>query len=69
MSLTARKEYELKQKAKQTLKTSEDPIEILRAKCLARGADGIRGLARFLIIIKSSKNKHESNSIINSGYI
>jgi hypothetical protein len=46
MAATARKEQELKQKALKTIQTSGDPIEILRAKCLARGANGIRGLAR-----------------------
>ena len=36
----------MKQKAMKTLQTATDPVEILRAKCLARGANGIRGLAR-----------------------
>ena len=46
MAATARHQAELKKKAQQAIKTSDDPIEILRAKCLARGANGIRGLSR-----------------------
>jgi hypothetical protein len=51
MAATARHQEELKRKALETIKTAEDPIEILRAKCLARGANGIRGLARYSCII------------------
>jgi hypothetical protein len=46
MAATARQEEELKKKALKTLQVSTDPIEILRARCLARGANGIRGLSR-----------------------
>lgn len=45
MAATARQEEELKKRAMKAIQTSTDPIEILRAKCLARGANGIRGLA------------------------
>ena len=56
MATTVR-ERELKEKAAKVLKTSEDPIEILRAKCLARGANGIRGLSRFVVNNSSFKLK------------
>lgn len=46
MAATARHQQELKQKAMKVIQTSDDPIEILRAKCLARGANGIKGLSR-----------------------
>lgn len=46
MAATARHQEELKQKAMKAIKTSADPIEILRAKCMARGANGIKGLSR-----------------------
>lgn len=48
MAATARHEEELKRKALKAIQTSQDPIEVLRAKCLARGANGIRGLSRFI---------------------
>ena len=34
-----------------------DPIEILRAKCLARGANGIHGLSRLFKIMDDNKNR------------
>jgi calcyphosin len=43
---TARHEQELKDKANRAQFTATDPIERLRAKCLSRGATGIRGLSR-----------------------
>ncbi len=45
MAATARHQEELKRKANLAVKTATDPVEQLRAKCLARGANGIRGLA------------------------
>ena len=45
MPATARQEQELIQKAQKTIQTATDPIELLRAKCLARGTHGIRGLS------------------------
>jgi len=53
---TARSQEELKRKANLAMQTSKDPIEILRAKCLARGADGIRGLGRLFKIMDDSKD-------------
>jgi hypothetical protein len=48
MAATSRQENDLKRKAQQALLTTKDPIEKLRAACLARGAEGIRGLSRYL---------------------
>ena len=45
MPATARQEEELKQKAQKAISTTTDPIELLRARCLARGTHGIRGLS------------------------
>lgn len=46
MAATTRHQEEMKRKAMKVIQTSEDPIEVLRAKCLARGASGIKGLSR-----------------------
>ena len=46
MADTARLEEELKEKSAKAAKTANDPIEKLRAQCLARGASGIKGLGR-----------------------
>ena len=48
MSTSARHDKELQIKAAKALKVSTDPIEILRARCLQRGATGIKGLARYV---------------------
>lgn len=53
---TARSQEELKRKAEKSIATSKDPIEILRAKCLARGANGIKGLSRLFKIMDDSKD-------------
>ena len=45
MAATARLQKELEIKAKQALATATDPLERLRAACLARGAQGIKGLS------------------------
>ena len=45
MAATARLQKELEIKAKQALATTTDPLERLRAACLARGAQGIKGLS------------------------
>lgn len=39
-------ETELKRTAAEKLAKTNDPVEMLRMKCLARGIDGIRGLGR-----------------------
>ena len=48
MADTARHEEELKNKCARELQgdTVKDPIEKLRLKCLARGANGIKGISR-----------------------
>ncbi len=46
MAATSRHQEELKRKAAIALNTTTDPIERLRAACLMRGANGIRGLSR-----------------------
>jgi hypothetical protein len=45
MPATARQEEDLKRKSQLAIGTTKDPIELLRAKCLARGTHGIRGLS------------------------
>lgn len=57
MAATARHQEELKRKAMKAMQTSQDPIEVLRAKCLARGANGISGLSRLFKIMDDNKNK------------
>lgn len=46
MACTQRGNNELKMKAKKMMKDAKDPIEKLRYACLARGANGIKGLGR-----------------------
>ena len=53
---TARTQEEMKRNAEKAIATSKDPIEILRARCLARGANGIRGLSRLFKIMDDSKD-------------
>ena len=48
MSSTTRHQKELEQKAKLALATTTDPLERLRAACLARGAQGIKGLSTYV---------------------
>jgi hypothetical protein len=45
MAATARQEQELKQNSLNTIKTSTDAIELLRARCFARGTNCIREFA------------------------
>lgn len=45
MAATARLQKELEIKANYALATSTDPLERLRAACLKRGAQGIKGLS------------------------
>jgi len=46
MAATGRKNQELMSKSREKLKTCKDPLEMLRLKCLERGASGIKGLGR-----------------------
>lgn len=46
MAATARQERELKEKSEKALQTATDPVEKLRLQCLARGANGIKGIGR-----------------------
>ena len=57
MAATARHQAELKKKAELAIKTTTDPIELLRAKCLARGANGIRGLSRMFQIFDDNRDR------------
>jgi len=47
MAATARLNRELKAKMAKARKTTTDPVEMLRACCLERGASGIKGLGRY----------------------
>jgi len=51
MAASARQQKELQIKARQALATTTDPIERLRAACLARGAQGIKGLSMYVLFI------------------
>lgn len=57
MAASARLQKELEIKAKQALATTKDPLERLRAACLARGAQGIKGLSILFNIMDDNKNK------------
>lgn len=46
MACTQRGNRELKKKAEAQLQSAKDPLERLRLQCLARGANGIKGLGR-----------------------
>jgi len=50
MSNTVRHQKELQNKSKM-LATSTDPLDRLRAACLARGAQGIKGLSTYVLCI------------------
>ena len=51
MAASARLQKELQLKANQVLATTKDPLERLRAACLARGAQGIKGLSMYVFFI------------------
>ncbi|PAA76089.1 hypothetical protein BOX15_Mlig007177g2 [Macrostomum lignano] len=57
MSATQRLNEELVRKARNQMRTATDPLERLRLTCLARGASGIKGLARQFRIIDDDGNK------------
>ena len=46
MAATHRHERELKMKCQKAARENTDPLELLRLKCLARGASGIKGIGR-----------------------
>lgn len=46
MASTHRHEKELRTKCLKAAQTTTDPLELLRLKCLARGACGIKGIGR-----------------------
>jgi len=50
MAASARLQKELKVKSQQALATATDPLERLRAACLARGAQGIKGLSMYVFL-------------------
>lgn len=50
MAATGRKNQELIAKSKEQLKSCKDPLEMLRLKCLERGANGIKGLGRYVTV-------------------
>ena len=51
MAASARLQKELATKSRQALATATDPMERLRAACLARGAQGIKGLSMYVLSI------------------
>ncbi|CAF3046054.1 unnamed protein product [Rotaria sp. Silwood2] len=57
MSATRRLQKELEIQSKHTLATTKDPLERLRAACLARGAQGIKGLSILFRIMDDDKSK------------
>ncbi|OAF70359.1 Calcyphosin [Intoshia linei] len=57
MAATARLNQELKEKYTKISETSKDPIELLRAQCLCRGASGIKGLGRVFKIMDDDGNR------------
>ncbi|CAF0795601.1 unnamed protein product [Rotaria sordida] len=56
MAATTRLQKELEIKSKQALATTTDPLERLRAACLARGAQGIKGLSILFRIMDDDKS-------------
>ena len=50
MACTARLNKELKEKYEKAKKTAKTPIEYLRCQCLSRGAAGIKGLGRWVVM-------------------
>merc|ERR1712178_604293 len=57
MAATARMSRGMREKAEKNLETCTDPIEKLRNQCLARGASGIKGLARTFNIMDDDGNR------------
>ncbi|KAK3730694.1 hypothetical protein RRG08_041474 [Elysia crispata] len=57
MAATGRATRELQMKSQKALQTATDPVERLRLACLARGANGIKGLARTFKIMDDDENR------------
>ncbi|KAL5021444.1 hypothetical protein ScPMuIL_000599 [Solemya velum] len=57
MAATCRMNRELQKKAMEQEKHAKDPVELLRCKCLARGACGIKGLACSFKIMDDDGNR------------
>jgi hypothetical protein len=51
MAASARLQKELEIKANRALATTKDPLERLRAACLSRGAQGIKGLSLYVFFL------------------
>jgi Ca2+-binding EF-hand superfamily protein len=57
MAATRRLNNELVAKMARIKATTDDPIELLRASCLERGAQGIKGLGRMFKIIDDDQSR------------
>jgi len=57
MAATARLNRELMEKSQKQMKNCKDPVELLRCKCLSRGASGIKGLGRTFRILDDDGNR------------
>ncbi|KAI6652089.1 Calcyphosin-like protein [Oopsacas minuta] len=57
MAATKRHEEDLKRNSKRQEAVTNDPIELLRLKCLSRGACGIKGLGRAFRIMDDDGNR------------
>ncbi|XP_064386901.1 calcyphosin-like protein [Halichondria panicea] len=57
MAATQRHEDELMQASKRKAQTETDPVELLRLKCLSRGAAGIKGLGRAFRVLDDDGSK------------
>lgn len=67
MAATGRLNHELMRKAKEAEKGATDPVELLRCKCLQRGANGIKGLARTFKIFDDDGSKSLDKSEFSKG--
>lgn len=57
MAATKRHEEELKRNSKRLESKTSDPVELLRLKCLSRGASGIKGLGRAFRIFDDNRDR------------
>lgn len=67
MAATARMQNELRKRAEKNLETCTDPVEKLRNQCLARGANGIKGLGRTFKIFDDDGNRQLDMSEFKKG--